>query len=350
MEKRKYYIAISAFCLSLFLISCHQQADRQHNGSNNDQLEADGFIIKPGHFESQLDVTANLMPSEFVEIKAPVAGTVMRIHFKEGQEINKGQSLIQIDDRVWKAQIKGFKAQLTAAKEELERKKDLLDAEGASKEEVELSESTVQQLEAQIEELSVYVSLAAVPAPFDGRIGMRDFSEGAYLSQGQTITRITRSAQLKVDFNLPGRYISQLTIGKKVQIIADGDSLMAPIYAINPVVDENARTVQIRAILNNSGNWLPGDFAEVSLILDTNDSALTVPTELIVPELGAETVFLCKNGKAVKQTVITGPRNERVVEVLSGISAGDTLLSTGLLQVREGMAVKINKLVSSVEL
>lgn len=300
-------------------------------------------MVSPGHFENRLTTTAGLLPFESVEVKTPVAGTVLAIRFHEGQQVQQGQSLVQIDDRVWKAQIKGLEAQLAAAREELHRKEALLEAEGASREEVEAIQLTVQQLEARIEELSVQVSLAAVPAPFSGRVGMRDFSVGAYLSQGQVITKIAQSEKLKVDFNLPGRYVSQLSVGKKVMVIANGDSAMAPVYAVNPVVDEQARTIQARAFLDNRKNWLPGDFAEVSLILDIHDSALVVPTQIIVPELGAETVFLCKNGKVVKQAVTTSVRNSRVVLVTGGLTAGDTLLATGLMQVREGVPVKISK-------
>lgn len=334
----------------VFTIACHRSGGPRKSVNHEETLVAEGFVVKPGHFENRLTATANLLPLESVEIKTPVAGTVLAIHFSEGQYVQQGQPLVHIDDRVWKAQIKGLKAQLTAATEELQRKETLLEAEGASREEVETIQSTVQQLEARIEELSVYVSLAGVPAPFSGKVGMRDFSVGAYLSQGQIITQIAQSNKLKVDFNLPGRYVSQLSAGKEVMVIANGDSLSAPVYAINPVVDENARTIQVRALLDNKKNWLPGDFAEVSVILDIHDSALVVPTELIIPELGAETVFLSKRGKVVKQTVTTSARNSKVALVTSGLAAGDTLLTTGLMQVREGIPVKISQTTSAEKL
>ena len=311
---------------------------------------AKGFVVLPRHFSNQMTVTANLLPFESVEVKTPVAGTVLAIHFKEGQKINRGQSLVQIDDRIWKAQIKRLEAQLLAAKEDLQRKKVLVTAEGASREELESAESSVQQLEAQIEELEVFVDLAKVPAPFSGQAGMRDFSVGAYLSQGQAITQIAQSDRLKVDFNLAGRYVSQFQAGKEITIIANGDSLIASVYAINPVVDANARTIRVRASLNNKNNWLPGDFAVASLVLDDQDSALVIPTQLIIPELGAETVFLYKNGKAVKQTVVTGPRNHQVALIAGGLQPGDTLLATGLMQLRNGMPVKISETENSTEL
>ncbi len=348
MNKPAYYFSAVCLCFLLFTLACHRTGPRTNN--REETLVAEGFVVSPGHFENRLTVTANLLPFESVEIKTPVTGTVLAIHFDEGQYVKQGQSLVQIDDRVWKAQIKALRAQLVAANQELKRKEALLKAEGASLEEVETIRSTVQQLEARIEELSVYVSLAGIPAPFSGKVGMRDFSVGAFLSQGQPVTQIAQSGKLKVDFNLPAHYVSQLSVGKEVTIIANGDSATAPVYAVNPVADESARTIRVRASLNNQRNWLPGDFAEVSLILDIHDSAFVIPTQIIVPELGAETVFLCKKGKVVKQTIKTSVRNSQVALVTAGLATGDTLLTTGLMQVREGIPVKIGETTSSTKL
>ncbi len=350
MNKSFYYPWVGILCLALLLSSCKQTGKSAGQKDEGSALTAEGFVMIPRHFENKLTVTANLLPEESVELKSPVSGTILAIHFNEGQHVKKGESLLQIDDRVWKAQVKGLKAQLIAARKELKRKQDLLLAEGASQEEVETARSEVEQLEAQIEELSVYISLASVPAPFSGKIGMRDLSVGAYLSQGQTIIQIVRSEQLKIDFSLPGRYISQVKAGQNITVASNGDTLMAPVYAINPVVDENARTLQVRARLENKKDWFPGNFAEVIMILDVHDSAMVVPSQLIVPELGAETVYIYKNGKAIKQTITTGPRNETDVLVTSGLTPGDTLLASGLMQVREGMSLKINKTVSESEL
>lgn len=348
---KTYFFTCLVLAMSLLLVSSCKKAEKNEGRRNGSSaLTAEGFLVTPCPFENKQVVTANLLPAETVEIKAPVSGTVLSIHFKEGERINKGQSLIQIDDRVWKAQIKGLKAQLAKASEELHRKEALLKAEGASQEEVDAAQSEVQQLDAKIEELSVYVSLASVPAPFSGQVGMRDFSVGAYLSQGQVITQIAQSGQLKVDFGLPGRYINQLAIGKEVTLVLNDDTLTAPVYAINPVLDENSRTIQVRALLDNKTGVMPGEFAQATLVFDHYDSALVIPINLVLPELGAETVFLCKHGKVVKQKVTTGVRTDKLVRIVDGLAAGDTLLATGLVQVREGVPVKINKLATSAEL
>lgn len=343
MNKPILFSFAGSVCLLLMLAACRHQVEPEKRTNRSETLTAEAFVVTPAPFENRITVTASLLPAESVEIKTPVAGTVLAIHFKEGQEVREGQPLVQIDDRVWNAQIKGLRAQLKAANEELRRKEALFEAEGASREEVETSQSAVQQLEARIEELSVYVSLAKVPAPFNGKVGMRDFSVGAFLSQGQTITDIAQSDRLKIDFNLPGRYVSQVKPGNEITVISNGDSASAPVYAVNPVINADARTIQVRALLQNARKWLPGDFTEVSLILDRHDSAMVIPTELIVPELGAEAVFISRGGKVVKQKVTTGARNSKTALISEGLSSGDTLLTTGLMQIRAGVPVRITK-------
>jgi len=350
MKQAFYFGWMGILIVGFSLCSCKKSGDGSRKRNQSSALVAEGYVIAPGHFENKLTVTANLLPFETVDIKTPVAGTVLAIHFKEGQTINKGQSLIQIDDRVWKAQIKGLKAQLVAGKEELNRKEALLKAEGASQEEVDIARSEVQQLEAKIEELSVYTELASVPAPFTGQIGLRNFSIGAYLTQGQTITQIAQTDRMKVDFNLPGRYMNQLSVGKELKVTSNNDTLTASVYALNPLIDEQTRTIQARALLENRHNWLPGDFAEALLILDVHDSSIAIPTQLVTPELGAETVFVCKGGKALKRTVTTGVRTDKLVLIQEGLFPGDTLLATGLMEVREGMPVTISKIASTAGL
>ena len=339
----KLLILITLLLTGFSFHSCKKNKKQQVSTSS--EFVVDGYLVMPQPFENRLKVTANLLPAEYVEIKSPVAGTVLGIFFKEGQRIKEGEPLIQIDDRIWKAQVKGLEAQLNTAKEDLRRREALLEAEGVSIEEVETTRSTVLRLEANIEELEVSIGLANVRAPFSGEVGMRDFSVGAYMSQGQVITRIAQTNPLKIDFNLPSHYISQIKVGKTVNVLVNQDSIKASVYAVNPVIDESARTIQARAMVNNSRRWMPGDFAEVVVILDSYKSAIVIPTELIVPELGEETVFIVKKGVATKKNITTSVRNERVALITNGVVAGDTLLATGLIQIRDGMRVNINNVI-----
>jgi len=329
-------------------ISCNQNRRARNSGGYGSALLVDAEVVKPQVFETEIKTNANLLPFEQVEIKAPVSGTILKIYIEEGQVVKKDQPIVRIDDRSWKAEIKGLKAQVLAANADLERKKELLSVQGASQQDIDEATAKVDELEAQIEQLNVNIDLANVVAPFDGKVGMRDFSVGTYLSQGQVIIELAQSWKLKVDFNLPGRYRTQVVPGKIIKVIYGKEMIESPIYAISPVADKNSRMINVRAVIEkNTLNFVPGDFAEVILPLNINKSALVLPTDCIVPELNKQTVFLYKNGKAVRTEVELGTRTDKQVEILQGISVGDTILTTGLLQVKDNYPVKLNKVTTS---
>lgn len=338
-------ITILLFLLLVVLLSCKRSG--RSDDDENPALAVDGILVEQSEFLSSVTTTGNLLPYEDVELKSPIAGNVLAIYFKEGQVVNKGERLIQIDDREWKARQKGILAQLASSETELERRKALIDIQGTTQEEIDRLEATVQNLQAQVEELQVSISLARVSAPFAGEVGMRDFSLGAYLSEGQTITRLVQVDRLKVDFNLPARYAGEVREGHEVQVIVASarDTLQATVYAINPVVNRATRNVQVRALLENRSNaFIPGDFVEVIVALEQSDSAFLVPTEAVVPELNAHIVYKVQNGRANKQEVSLGTRTASRVQILSGIEEGDTVLVTGLLQVSDGAEVEVREL------
>ena len=170
------------------------EKDAQQDPGN---LQVKGFKVTAQPFNSEVKTTATIMANEQVELKAPIAGQVLAIYFDEGAKVKKGQQLIRMDDRSWKAQLVGVQAALENAQKDYERKKQLLAVEGSSQGEVDNSFSTVETLKSQAEQLKVNIDLANVKAPFSGVLGMRDFSEGAFLSQGQVITSLTAIDKLK---------------------------------------------------------------------------------------------------------------------------------------------------------
>lgn len=327
--------------LSSVLFACEEQKEIETQAASKSSLQVEGFVVKGKDFESDIKVTANLLAHEQVELKAPIAGTVLGIYFKEGQKVNKGKLLVRVDDRAWKAQLSGLKAQLVNAKKTYDRKEALLEIEGSSQEELDLAKTNIESLEAQIQELQVNIALANIKAPFSGTIGMRDFSVGAYVKEGDVLTTVTDLDQLKVDFNVPEEYFKYLEVGQHVQVLIGSDTVKAKIYAVNPRVDELSRTINVRAWLkqNKDQGFLPGSFAEVLVATSFQKNALMVPSEAIVPEIDKQTVYISKNGKVIRNKIALGARTADLVHVLEGVSLGDTIITTGLLQVREGMSV-----------
>ena len=331
----------------LFMTSCKRRQASGNPSGEAPALLVDAYIAQPLSSAQPLLTTANLLPYEEVELKAPVSGTVMGIFFTEGQQVREGQSLVQLDDRIWKAQISGLKARLLSAESELRRNEALLKVEGVSQEAVDQSRAAAEELKAKIEELSVYVGLANIKAPFSGQLGMRNFSVGTYLTQGQTITRIAQNHKLKVEFDIPSLYVQHIREGMTVQVVTHGDTSLAGIYAIDPVVSTTSRTLKVRAMItSNQHGLVPGDFSEVHLQPVLQSDILAVPTDAIVPELGAQTVFVVSAGKAVKRNVELGSRTPALAEILSGIRAGDTVITTGILQIRPDMPVRVRQIIN----
>lgn len=225
----------------------------------------------------------------------------------------------------------------------MERKKALLDLGGSTQEEIDELYAATETLKSNIQELQLKIELANVKAPFSGVLGMRNFSEGAFLKEGEEITTLTELDQLKIDFSLPQEYLSSIKIKSPVRLLIEEDTLIATIYAINPLINTESRTINVRALLKQPSHKMiiPGSFAEVLISTNHVEDALLVPTQAVVPEINDQTVYLYKSGKAIRTTIQLGIRTADMVHVKSGISAGDTVITSGLLQVKDGMAIDL---------
>lgn len=330
--------------IALFLIfsfSCSRQETSQQT---RQALNVEGYRVVPEAFTISIGATGELLPWEDVEIKTPVAGNVVGIYFDEGEKVSEGDMLVAIDSRTWQARRQGLQARLITAKSELERRRELFRIDGASQEDIEQSETEVSSLEAQIEELEVMIDLAQVRAPFSGSLGMRDFSPGAYLSQGETVTRLVKTDLLKLDFNIPARYATLAGKGNAVTLVSasSGDSATAKIYAIDPAVNPASRSLQIRAELNNpNGRFFPGDFVQITFEVAQLSDALLVPAESVVMELNRQVVFIAKDGVAHRCEVETGARTREKVQIVRGLKEGDIVLTTGLMEISDGDEINV---------
>lgn len=331
--------------LALPGLSCSEATQEQKRGGG--ALGVEAIRLKASAFSTTVTAVGDLLANEQVEIKSPVAGHVMDVLFREGQQVRQGQVLVKIDDRSWQARKQGLEARLASAESELKRKRSLLQVEGASQAEVDQAEATVKDLKAQIRALALRIELSEVHAPFSGKVGLRDFSKGAYMAQGAFITNLVQTRKLRVNFTLPARYMAQVKEGSRLKVVssASQDTAEARIYAINPVMDEETRSLHVRARLDNQEQkFMPGDFVKVILELQESSQALLLPAEAIIPELNTHVVYKVTNGKAVRQQVRIGKRTERRVQITGGLQQGDTVMVSGLLQVRAGQPVEVKAL------
>jgi len=311
------------------------------------KLSVDALIIRPAPLDSKLNVTGSVLPNESLELRSEVSGKITSISFREGKSVRKGDLLIQTNDDEIAAQLEKQKYNRKLNEDNEFRQRKLLEKDAISQEEYDNALNRLNTTEADIRLLETQLDKTRIRAPFDGVIGLRFVSEGAYISPSTSIATLYNISPAKIEFAVPGRYSTQVTPGKKIRFTIESDQKVyeGDVYAIEPRIDPETRTLKIRAQADNkSGILLPGQFVKVELILESMSNALLVPTEAVIPEQAGKKVFILEGGKAKEVFIETGIRTASSLEVVSGLKANDTLLTTGILQLKPGMAVQISKL------
>lgn len=310
------------------------------------KLPVEAVVIKPGRLDNKLIVTGSVLANESLELKSEVSGKITQLTFQEGTQVKKGQLLVQINDEEIRAQLLKQKYNKKLNEDNEFRQRKLLEKEAISQEEYDNALNRLNTTVADLQLLEAQLEKSRVVAPFDGIIGLRYISEGAYISPNTTIATLYNNSPAKIEFAVPGRYSPLVKAGRQVYFTIESDTsrLAGKVYAIEPRIDPETRTLKIRALADNTkGVLLPGQFVKLELILDSSDTAILIPTEAVVPEQGGKKVFLAVDGKATEVKIETGIRTNLQLEVTSGLKAGDTVLTTGILQLRAGMPVQVVK-------
>lgn len=338
-------VAIVLFLLALPKLGWLKKDDGEDpKAGGPSALLCDGVVVKPAHLDNKLIVTGSVIANESLELKSEISGKITAITFREGSRVKKGTELIQINDDEIRAQLLKQKYNKKLNEENEYRERKLLEKDAISQEEYDIALNSLKTNDADIEVLEAQLEKTRLVAPFDGVVGLRYVSEGAYITPATVIASFYSMSPAKIEFAVPGRYSTEVRSGKKVIFTIENDTtpFQGEVYAVEPQIDPNTRTLKIRALADNSkGLLIPGQFVKVEVILQSIDNALLAPTEAVVPELDGHRVFLAKGNKAKEVPVQIGIRTDRDVEILSGLSAGDTLITSGLLTVKDGMPLNI---------
>ncbi len=299
--------------------------------------------VQPRTLSERLSTTGTLRPNERVEIVAEIAGKVSEIRFDEGTRVQEGQLLVKIDDTELLATRERSRYRLQLASQ-LEAQQRRLLVEGIiSQEEYDrqLSEKNVLEAESQLN--AVQLAKTEIRAPFSGVVGLRLVSVGAYLTPQTQVAVLQDVDPIKLDFSLPEQYAGEVRTGRVVDFRVKGrqEPFRGTVYAIDPNVDEQSRSLTVRARADNSaGTLVPGAFADVELVVRESRDTLAVPAIAVVPELAGKKVYVLEEGKVSVRQVTTGIRSDTEVEILSGLGAGDRVITSGLMQLRPGMAAE----------
>jgi membrane fusion protein (multidrug efflux system) len=338
--------------LTAFLItsiSCNKKKEGNASSASarlKGPIAVDGFIVQPHAISDNIEVPGSLLPFEETQIKSEVTGRIVQLNIQEGTVVNKGALLIKLFDQDLQAQMKKLGVQLKIKEKTAERNRELLSINGISQQEYDLSTLDVDNLKADIEATQIALSKTEIRAPYTGSVGLRNVSVGSYLSPSEIVTTIRQIDKLKLEFAIPEKYAKDVVKGYVVKFKVDGgkDFHSATVMATENSVDQNTRTLKIRAVVNEShAELVPGIFAKVNLQLGKDSKALMVPSQAVIPQARNKQVIVLRKDSAQFVVVETGIRDSAFVQIVNGLSEGDTVITSGLMSVRPNAKVKVTK-------
>ncbi|MDX2302946.1 MAG: efflux RND transporter periplasmic adaptor subunit [Microscillaceae bacterium] len=316
-------------------------------GAAPQEVFAKATVVKKSNMTDKIKVTGSVLPNEQVELTSEVGGIITAINFSEGMRVGQGSVLVRIQDAELHAQSERLDAQIKLYENREYRQQKLLEKGGVSQDEYDAVLAELNALKAQKKEVQAKIAKTIITAPFSGTVGLRKVSKGSYINPGTPIVSLVNLDQLKIEFSIPEKYMSKLSIGQTVNIRSEvsEDAFVGRIYAIEPRIDLTTRTITARAILNNPGNTImPGAFVTIEIILKEYPDAVQIPSVAIIPELGGQKVFKYQGGKSVSVPVKTGIRTAGSVQITEGLSIGDTVITSGILNMRPNIDVKLTEL------
>jgi len=314
------------------------------------------FTAERQSWVDSVQAIGSIDPVQGVRLDAEVAGVVKAINFKNGQNVEAGDILVQLDVSVEAALLNSNKATANLAKTELDRAKRLRDTDSIAQSQLDRAQADFDKATAQMKNLEAIIERKTIRAPFTGRVGIREINLGQYLSQGAPIVTLQSCDQVFVNFTLPQQAIARIKTGMQITLQSDvypDQRFEGTLTAISPQIDPTTRTVKLQGTLENADDLLrPGLFVKVTVTLPNKNEVLVVPATSIVYAPYGNSIFKvvtetdAATGVAttsVKQSFIrTGKHMGDFVSVIEGIEEGDEVVSAGAFKLRNGMPVTIH--------
>jgi membrane fusion protein (multidrug efflux system) len=314
-------------------------------GNKAKPLNVNAKVIRSESLTDYVQVTGNLIPDEEVDLTFEAAGKIVNIFFQEGSTVSKGQLLAKVNDKPLQAELQKLEAQIPLAEDRVFRQKALLEKDAVSKETYEQVTTELEKLHADIDLVKSRIAQTELRAPFDGIIGLRQVSEGAYASPTTIVASLTKIIPLKIEFSAPERYMNMIHSGTPIEFLIDKNNYAASVYAVDSRIIRDGLQLKARAVYpNTNGQLKPG--RSISVIIKSNElkNAIVVPNEAVIAEMGRDIAYIYSSGKAKVVELTKGLRTESNVQVLDGIKLGDTLIVSGIMQLRDDLPVTIDNL------
>ncbi|MDP3548314.1 MAG: efflux RND transporter periplasmic adaptor subunit [Phreatobacter sp.] len=297
----------------------------------------------------QVEALGTLAANEQVPIASEVAGRIVAFHFREGQEVEAGAKLVDLDPVIARAELQQAQANLSLAQDVYDRSQTLVQRGAGTQVALEQATAQLAVARANVAAAETKLGQLTLSAPFKGIVGLRSTSVGTIIPAGQAITTLTGLDPIKVDFSIPELFLSSVQTGQAVDVRVDAfpeRRFVGEVYAIDPVVDAAGRAVRLRATIANSDRTLrPGLFARVALTTAVRDDAIVVPeAALVASATGQESaIYVVSEGRAAMKVVATGRRFDGKVEITEGVKAGDQVVVAGQVRLRDGARVTVTE-------
>jgi membrane fusion protein, multidrug efflux system len=334
--------------LAIFLFSCKNDKSPAPQGppkqGSGESLQVQGIIAGQVSRTENITTTGTVLPGEKVDIKSEISGRVVQLNFKEGTLVKKGQTLVKLDDATLQAEKKKILLQIELEVIKEKRQKQLLSAKAISQEEYDLTEANLNILKSNVDIINTQIAETVITAPFQGVVGFRNISIGAMITPADVITTLHSIQPVKIEFSVPERWSKDLKTGQSISFTMSSDKKVrkANIYAIDPQINPNNRSMVLRALYPNpGGEILPGAFTDIQIAEGVKGTFVAIPSMAYVPDISGALVYLQKDGKVKPVKVIAASRSESEVFLESGVTPGDTVITTGLLQLKPGMPVQV---------
>jgi membrane fusion protein (multidrug efflux system) len=303
--------------------------------------------VTVGRIAEAVQAVGTLEANESIIIRPEIAGLITRVLFKEGQPVEKGTILIELDDSEIRAQVTQSEAELKIAQLTHDRMKQLIGSHNAfiSQQQIDQAISALATAEANHTLYLTRLKKTKIRAPFAGYVGIRRISPGDYVRIGQDLVNLEDVETLKIDCKVPETFLDRLSLGQRVEIFTDAypsEAFHGTVYALDPRIDAGSRSVRVRAAVPNAGGKLrPGLYANVNLILGENERALLVPEESVLRQRDKTFVYRIQDHTAKLTEVALGVRQHGLVQVLSGLGPTDQVVKAGHQKVKDGTPIRV---------
>ncbi len=330
------------------------------------------IVVQKLQWQPQLKAVGTLNPARGADLASEVAGLVRSVHFKSGQDVAAGALLVQLNADADVAQLHALQATADQAAIALKRDQAQLAVQAVSQAQVDADTNNLKAARAQVDQQAATVDKKAIRAPFAGRLGITTLQPGQYVNAGTTLVTLQTLDPIYVNFNLPQQQLNGLAVGQVVNLSVDafpGQTYNGKINAINPVVDPSTRNVQVQATIPNpKRNLLPGMFANVRIDVGAAEERLTLPQAAITYNPYGSTVFVVEKAKAdqakseksqskagqaaapaggeqlvARQVFVeTGPTRGDQISIIKGLEAGEQVVTSGQLKLKNGTPVVVD--------